>query len=40
MLGKESAMRLINLIEDPSSANRFPSVFPVRLIEGGTIAQL
>ena len=40
MLGKESALRLINLIEDPSSANRFPSVYPVKLIEGGTIAQL
>lgn len=39
-LGKVAAKRLVELIEHPQTTNRFPSVFPVKLIEGETIADL
>ena len=39
-LGKVAAQRLADLIEHPETANRFPSIFPVQLIEGETIADL
>ena len=39
-MGRTAASRLIDLIETPDSASRKANVFPVKLIEGGTIAKL
>ena len=39
-IGKEAAIRLIDSIENQKSARRFPSIFPVKLVEGETIADL
>lgn len=39
-IGKEAARRLIDLIEHPESASRMPFIFPVELLEGGTVAAL
>ena len=39
-MGKMAAERLIGLIEQPETASRKPCVFPVELIEGGTVARL
>ena len=36
-IGQMAARRLIDLIENPDAASRKPIVFPVELIEGGTI---
>ena len=36
-MGRVAARRLIDLIENPRTASRMPSVFPVELVEGGTI---
>ena len=36
-IGTEAAKRLIDRIESPETASRLPSVFPVELVEGGTI---
>ncbi|MDO5701876.1 MAG: substrate-binding domain-containing protein [Lachnospiraceae bacterium] len=39
-IGSVSAKRLVDLIEHPDTVNRFPSVFPVTLVEGETVAEL
>ena len=39
-IGRTAAKRLIGLIEDPASASRKHSIFPVELIEGGTIGAV
>lgn len=39
-IGRMAARKLIDLIERPESASRKPSVFPVQLIEGGTIEAI
>ena len=39
-LGVVAAQRLIDLIENPNTASRQPTVLPVELIEGGTMANL
>ena len=36
-IGRTAASRLIDMIESPETAFRKPSIFPVELIEGGTI---
>ena len=36
-IGTEAAKRLIDRIENPATASRLPCVFPVELVEGGTI---
>ena len=38
-IGQAAARRLIGLVENPENASRKPSVFPVELIEGGTVAE-
>ena len=40
MMGQEAARRLIDLVENPSTASRKPVVFSIDLMEGGTIADL
>lgn len=39
-IGEEAARRLIDLIENPETASRKPYLFPVELVEGGTIAAI
>lgn len=39
-MGRTAAKRLVGLIEQPDTASRKPVVFPVTLIEGGTIAKI
>ena len=39
-MGMVAAQRLIDLIENPKAAKRIPTIFPVEIIEGGTIAEL
>ena len=39
-IGEEAARRLIDLIENPETASRKPRLFPVELVEGGTIAAI
>ena len=39
-IGREAARRLIDLIEHPDTASRKPFLFPVELLEGGTVAAL
>jgi DNA-binding LacI/PurR family transcriptional regulator len=39
-IGRMAARKLIDLIERPEGASRKPSVFPVQLIEGGTIEAI
>ena len=39
-IGRTAAIRLIELIESPETASRKPSIFPVELIEGGTIGAV
>ena len=39
-IGREAAKRLIDLIEHPETASLKPSIFPVELVEGGTVAQI
>lgn len=36
-MGRVAARRLIDLIENPQTASRKPNIFPVELVEGGTI---
>ena len=38
-MGKVAAQRLIDLIEHPETASRKPRVFPVALVEGGTVIR-
>lgn len=38
-IGRECARRLIDVVENPETASRKPSIFPVRLIKGGTVAR-
>ncbi len=40
LIGKTAAQRLISLIENPKSANRIPSVYPIELISGGTVENI
>ena len=39
-IGQTAAKRLIELIESPEAASRKPTIFPVELIEGGTIGAV
>ena len=39
-MGTTEAFRLIDLIEHPETAAKKPSIYPVELIEGETVAQL
>ena len=39
-MGRTAAKRLVDLIEQPETASRKPAVFPVTLVEGGTIAVI
>ena len=39
-MGRTAAKRLVDLIEQPETASRKPVVFPVTLVEGGTIAVI
>ena len=39
-MGKIAAERLIDLIEHPETAIRKPAVYPVELVEGGTVAEI
>lgn len=39
-IGRTAARRLIELIESPETASRKANIFPVELIEGGTIAAV
>ena len=39
-MGKIAAERRIDLIEHPETAIRKPAVYPVELVEGGTVAQI
>lgn len=39
-IGEEAARRLIDLIENPETASRKAHLFPVELVEGGTIASI
>ncbi len=39
-MGRVAAQKLIDLIERPDTASRKPRVFPVELVEGGTIARV
>ena len=40
LLGKTAADRLMDLIENPGTASRRPSIFPVELLEGETICTI
>ena len=40
LIGKTAAQRLISLIENPKTANRIPSVYPIELISGGTVENI
>lgn len=40
LIGKTAAQRLISLIENPKSADRIPSVYPIELISGGTVENI
>jgi DNA-binding LacI/PurR family transcriptional regulator len=39
-IGRTAARRLIELIEAPETASRKPTIFPVELVEGGTIGEV
>jgi len=39
-IGRTAARRVIDLIESPDTASRKPNIFPVELIEGGTIGAV
>ena len=39
-IGRTAARRLIELIEAPGTASRKPTIFPVELVEGGTIGEV
>ena len=39
-MGRTAAARLVSLIEQPGEASRKPVVFPVTLVEGGTIGAV
>lgn len=39
-IGRTAARRVIDLIESPDTASRKPNIFPVELIEGGTIGTV
>ena len=39
-IGTTAARELINLIEHPKTARRMPVIFPVDLIEGGTVGKI
>lgn len=39
-IGRTAARRLIELIESPETASRKPVIFPVELVEGGTIGTV
>ena len=39
-MGITAAERLISLIENPQNANRMPAIFPIELLEGGTVAKI
>ena len=39
-IGRTAATRLIDLIESPDTASRKANIFPVELIEGGTVARI
>lgn len=39
-IGRTVARRLIELIEAPETASRKPTIFPVELVEGGTIGEV
>jgi len=39
-MGKIAAVRLIDLIEHPETASRKPTIYPVELLEGETVASL
>ena len=39
-IGRTAATRLVNLIEQPETASKKPVVFPVSLVEGGTIGSV
>ena len=39
-LGKVAALRLVQLIQNPDTAKKTPSIFPVELVEGGTIGKI
>lgn len=39
-IGRTAARRLIELIEAPGTASRKPTIFPVELVEGGTIGAV
>ena len=39
-IGQMAARRLIELIESPDTASRKPKIFPVELVEGGTIGTV
>lgn len=40
LIGKTAVQRLISLIENPKTANRIPSVYPIELISGGTVENV
>lgn len=40
LMGKTAAQRLISMIESPSKYDRLPTIYPVELIEGGTVLNL
>ena len=39
-MGKMAAKKLIDLIEKPETTKRVPVIFPVELLEGGTVAKI
>ncbi len=39
-MGKIAAVRLIDLVEHPETASRKPTIYPVELLEGETVASL
>ena len=39
-IGRECARRLINDIENPGKGSKKPTIYPVRLLKGGTVAKL
>ena len=39
-IGRMAARRVIDLIESPDTASRKPTIFPIELIEGGTIGAV
>ena len=40
LIGKTAAQRLISMIETPSKYDRLPTIYPVELVEGGTVQNL